>query len=46
MCILTHSPHSAGFCGSLTTFSSWQMDVFLSWANSSGAHRDWLRDVR
>lgn len=35
----------AGFCGSLTTFSSWQLDVFLSWANTQDAHRDWFRDV-
>ncbi|EJD01122.1 uncharacterized protein FOMMEDRAFT_158255 [Fomitiporia mediterranea MF3/22] len=36
---------ATGFCGSLTTFSSWQLDVFLSWANSGHARRDWFRDV-
>jgi len=36
---------TTGFCGSLTTFSSWQVDVFISWANTSGFHRDWFRDV-
>ncbi|KAI5124936.1 hypothetical protein M0805_007363 [Coniferiporia weirii] len=36
---------TTGFCGSLTTFSSWQLDVFLAWANTGGAHRDWFRDV-
>ncbi|KAL5530691.1 hypothetical protein ACEPAF_6949 [Sanghuangporus sanghuang] len=36
---------TTGFCGSLTTFSSWQLDVFLSWANTGHAHRDWFRDV-
>lgn len=35
-----------GFCGSLTTFSSWQIDVFFSWINETRSHRDWLRDVR
>ena len=48
------SPHSygplytaltTGFCGSLTTFSSWQLDVFNSWLNPDHAHRDWFRDV-
>jgi hypothetical protein len=43
---LRWTPYCVGFCGSLTTFSSWQLDVFLSWANSSAAHRDWFRDVR
>ncbi|TDL29553.1 hypothetical protein BD410DRAFT_779993 [Rickenella mellea] len=36
---------TTGFCGSLTTFSSWQLDIFLSWANKSHFHRDWFRDV-
>jgi len=36
---------TTGFCGSLTTFSSWQYDVFSSWTNSAHASRDWLRDV-
>ncbi|KAK7060584.1 Origin recognition complex subunit 2 [Paramarasmius palmivorus] len=35
---------TTGFCGSLTTFSSWQVDVFDSWINSGGAHRGGLRD--
>lgn len=36
---------TTGFCGSLTTFSSWQLDVFTSWLNPTHAHRDWFRDV-
>ncbi|KAI0702881.1 CrcB-like protein-domain-containing protein [Cytidiella melzeri] len=36
---------TTGFCGSLTTFSSWQLDVFSSWLNTTHAHRDWFRDV-
>jgi len=28
-----------GFCGSLTTFSSWQLDVFNSWINAGNFHR-------
>lgn len=36
---------TTGFCGSLTTFSSWQLDVFTSWLNPTHSHRDWLRDV-
>jgi len=36
---------TTGFCGSLTTFSSWQYDMFSSWTNSANAHRDGLRDV-
>ncbi|KAJ3553000.1 hypothetical protein NM688_g3852 [Phlebia brevispora] len=36
---------TTGFCGSLTTFSSWQLDVFTSWLNPDHAHRDWFRDV-
>ncbi|OCH92943.1 hypothetical protein OBBRIDRAFT_824445 [Obba rivulosa] len=36
---------TTGFCGSLTTFSGWQLDVFQSWLNTSRFHRDWLRDV-
>jgi len=35
-----------GFCGSLTTFSGWQLDVFDSWVNAGEFHRDGLRDVR
>jgi hypothetical protein len=37
---------SIGFCGSLTTFSAWQEDVFLAFSNASGFHRGWFRDVR
>lgn len=37
---------TTGFCGSLTTFSSWQLDVFMSWLNPTHDHRDWFRDVR
>ncbi|KAJ6539956.1 hypothetical protein B0H10DRAFT_2170618 [Mycena sp. CBHHK59/15] len=33
-----------GFCGSLTTFSSWQLDVFKSWVNIDGDHRSGLSD--
>ncbi|KAA1466323.1 hypothetical protein DENSPDRAFT_790869 [Dentipellis sp. KUC8613] len=36
---------TTGFCGSLTTFSGWQLDVFNSWINEGEFHRDWLRDV-
>ncbi|KZT20396.1 hypothetical protein NEOLEDRAFT_1140852 [Neolentinus lepideus HHB14362 ss-1] len=36
---------TTGFCGSLTTFSGWQVDVFNSWVNSTQAHRDWRGDV-
>jgi hypothetical protein len=36
---------TTGFCGSLTTFSSWQLDVFMSWLNATHAHHDWFRDV-
>ncbi|KAJ4478182.1 CrcB-like protein-domain-containing protein [Lentinula aciculospora] len=35
---------TTGFCGSLTTFSSWQLDVFNSWLNSQDAQRAGLRD--
>jgi fluoride exporter len=34
-----------GFCGSLTTFSGWQLDVFFSWINEGHSHRNGLRDV-
>jgi CrcB protein len=33
-----------GFCGSLTTFSGWQLDVFNSWINATKSHRGGLRD--
>ncbi|KAF8591604.1 hypothetical protein K439DRAFT_1326892 [Ramaria rubella] len=36
---------TTGFCGSLTTFSSWQLDVFSAWANASGFHRIWIYDI-
>jgi len=36
---------TTGFCGSLTTFSGWQLDVFQSWLNVDRDHRDWFRDV-
>jgi fluoride ion exporter CrcB/FEX len=35
-----------GFCGSLTTFSGWQYDVFMSWTNAGSFRRSGLRDVR
>jgi fluoride ion exporter CrcB/FEX len=30
-----------GFCGSLTTFSSWQLDVFLAWAGAPPGRSQW-----
>lgn len=36
---------TTGFCGSLTTFSGWQLDIFGSWINSAGFHRSGLRDL-
>lgn len=36
---------TTGFCGSLTTFSGWQLDVFESWIDGTASHRDWFRDV-
>ncbi len=36
---------TTGFCGSLTTFSGWQLDIFESWINGTASHRDWFRDV-
>lgn len=35
---------TTGFCGSLTTFSGWQLDVFNSWINSGQFTRGGLRD--
>ena len=35
---------TTGFCGSLTTFSGWQVDIFNSWINATGSQRDGLRD--
>lgn len=34
-----------GFCGSLTTFSGWELDVFNSWLNADRNSRAGLRDV-
>ncbi|KAI9466901.1 CrcB-like protein-domain-containing protein [Lactarius psammicola] len=36
---------TTGFCGSLTTFSGWQLDVFYSWINEGQFHRNGLRNV-
>ncbi|KAI0304219.1 hypothetical protein BC826DRAFT_1089411 [Russula brevipes] len=36
---------TTGFCGSLTTFSGWQLDIFYSWINEGQFHRGWLRDA-
>ncbi|KAJ7129599.1 CrcB-like protein-domain-containing protein [Mycena epipterygia] len=36
---------TTGFCGSLTTFSGWQLDVFKSWLNDGNAHRSALSNV-
>ncbi|KAF8974502.1 CrcB-like protein-domain-containing protein [Flammula alnicola] len=36
---------TTGFCGSLTTFSGWQMDVFNAWINANQYKRGGLRDV-
>ncbi|KAJ7047306.1 CrcB-like protein-domain-containing protein [Mycena alexandri] len=36
---------TTGFCGSLTTFSGWQLDIFKSWLNSSNAPRSALNTV-
>ena len=30
-----------GFCGSLTTFSSWQLDVFFAWAGAPAGLSHW-----
>ncbi|KAF9567338.1 hypothetical protein CPC08DRAFT_681139 [Agrocybe pediades] len=35
---------TTGFCGSLTTFSSWQLDVFNAWINAGRHKRGGLRD--
>jgi len=35
----------SGFCGSLTTFSSWQLDVFNAWIDAGRHKRGGLRDV-
>ncbi|KAH8999228.1 CrcB-like protein-domain-containing protein [Lactarius akahatsu] len=36
---------TTGFCGSLTTFSGWQLDVFYSWINEGQFHRNGLRNA-
>ncbi|KAI0307275.1 CrcB-like protein-domain-containing protein [Multifurca ochricompacta] len=36
---------TTGFCGSLTTFSGWQLDIFDSWINEGQFHRSGLRNV-
>ncbi|KAI0771574.1 CrcB-like protein-domain-containing protein [Trametes elegans] len=36
---------TTGFCGSLTTFSGWQLDIFESWINGTASHRDWFRNA-
>ncbi|KIJ56885.1 hypothetical protein M422DRAFT_149885 [Sphaerobolus stellatus SS14] len=36
---------TTGFCGSLTTFSGWQLDVFSAWGNGSGVPKLWIYDV-
>ncbi|KAF6762303.1 CrcB-like protein-domain-containing protein [Ephemerocybe angulata] len=36
---------TTGFCGSFTTFSGWQLDIFNSWINASDYRRGGLRDV-
>ncbi|KAJ7682741.1 CrcB-like protein-domain-containing protein [Mycena polygramma] len=36
---------TTGFCGSLTTFSGWQLDIFQSWLNTRSAPRSVLHDV-
>ncbi|KAG7096887.1 hypothetical protein E1B28_004293 [Marasmius oreades] len=35
---------TTGFCGSLTTFSGWQLDVFNSWINAGGGDRGGFQD--
>ncbi|KAF9485297.1 hypothetical protein BDN70DRAFT_871320 [Pholiota conissans] len=35
---------TTGFCGSLTTFSSWQLDVFNAWINAGQFNRGGFRD--
>ncbi|PPQ94029.1 hypothetical protein CVT25_009877 [Psilocybe cyanescens] len=35
---------TTGFCGSLTTFSSWQADIFNTWINARQYRRGGLRD--
>lgn len=39
------NPILKGFCGSLTTFSSWQLDTFNAWINAGQFKRGGFRDV-
>ncbi|KAJ6544040.1 major facilitator superfamily domain-containing protein [Mycena capillaripes] len=36
---------TTGFCGSLTTFSGWQLDIFKSWLNTNNAPWSPLNNV-
>ncbi|KAH7104926.1 CrcB-like protein-domain-containing protein [Auriculariales sp. MPI-PUGE-AT-0066] len=36
---------TTGFCGSLTTFSGWQLDVFLAWANKPYTHKHTIHTI-
>jgi len=36
---------TTGLCGSLTTFSGWQLDVFNSWVNAGQYHRNGLDNL-
>lgn len=36
---------TTGFCGSLTTFSSWQFDIWDAWTNAGDAARGGLRNA-
>ncbi|KAF7355371.1 hypothetical protein MSAN_01453700 [Mycena sanguinolenta] len=36
---------TTGFCGSLTTFSGWQLDIFKSWINANNAPRSPLHNA-
>ncbi|KAL0949493.1 hypothetical protein HGRIS_009547 [Hohenbuehelia grisea] len=39
-----YTAFTTGFCGSLTTFSGWQLDIFNSWVNAASSRRGGLRD--
>jgi len=39
-----YTAFTTGFCGSLTTFSSWQLDVFNAWINAGRFNRGGLRN--
>ena len=41
----SHSYLLKGFCGSLTTFSSWQLDIFNAWINAGQFNRGGFHDV-